>query len=110
LGVQNKMSETISYLLEFLIDGTQINCDALKKDIAKVLGKHVSNVDWQVIQTTSQHFKLSIRGSLEDVDACHNRINKEFVNHYSCIRLYDEAGNEIRQKAYGRAPLELDRS
>ncbi|MCD6141943.1 hypothetical protein J7J55_04410, partial [Candidatus Bipolaricaulota bacterium] len=94
------MSEIISYLLEFLIDGTQIDRDALEKDIAKTLGKHTSSVDWNVIQTTSQHFKLSIRGSLEDVDACHNRINKEFVNRYSCIRLRDEAGDEIRQKAY----------
>ena len=100
MGVQNKMSEIISYLLEFLIDGTQIDRDTLEKDIAKTLGKYTSSVDWDVIQTTSQHFKLSIRGSLEDVDACHNRINKEFVNRYSCIRLRDEAGDEIRQKAY----------
>jgi len=94
------MSETISYSLEFLIDETQVNSDDLKKTVASVLSKHVLSVDWQVIQTPSQHFKLSIKGSLKDVDTCHDRINKKFVNRYSCIRLRDEAGNEIRHQAY----------
>jgi len=94
------MSEIISYSLELLIDGTQVSSDDLKKSVASVLGRHVSSIDWRLTQTTSEHFKLSIKGSLKDVDACHERINKEFVNHYSCIRVCDEAGNEIRQQAY----------
>jgi len=94
------MLEMTSYSLEFLIDRTQIKRDALRKDIAKVLGKHVSSVNWELVQIPSQHFKLSIEGSLEQVDACHERLNREFVNHYSCIRLRDAVSNEIRQQAY----------
>jgi len=94
------MSEIISYSLEFLIDETQVNSDDLKKSVARVLGRHRLSVDWKLAETTFQHLKLSIRGSLEDVDACHKRLNQKFVNHYSCIRLRDEAGNEIRHQAY----------
>ena len=95
-----EMSKTDSYLLEFLIDGTSSRSDAVKKAVAKALGsKYVSSVEWSVIQTPP-HFKLSIKGSLEDVDTCHERLNQEFVSHYSCIRLRDDAGEEIRQQAY----------
>jgi len=94
------MSEIISYSLEFLIDETQVNSDDLKKSVARVLGRHRLSVDWKLAEMTFQHLKLSIRGSLEDVDACHKRLNQKFVNHYSCIRLRDEAGNEIRHQAY----------
>ncbi len=95
------MSRIDSYLLEFLIDGTSSNRDAIKKAVAKALSsKYVSSVDWSVTQTPFPHFMLSIRGSLKDLDTCHNRINKKFVNHYSCIRLRDDAGEEIRQQAY----------
>jgi len=94
------MSEIISYSLELLIDGTQISSDDLKKSVAKVLGRHGLSIDWKLAETTSQHLKLSIRGSLKDVDACHERLNQDFINHHSCIRLRDEAGGEIRQQAY----------
>jgi hypothetical protein len=94
------MSEVAFYSLELLIDGTQVSLDDLKKRVARVLDRHGLSVDWQLTQTTSQHLKLSIRGSLEDVDACHLRLNDEFVGDYSCIRLHDEAGGEIRQRAY----------
>ena len=86
--------------MELLIDGTQVSPDELNKTVTSVLGRHGLSVDWQVTRRTSQHLKLSIRGSLEDVDACHLRLNDEFVGRYSCIRLRDEAGGEIRQRAY----------
>jgi len=94
------MSEVIIYTLEFLIDWTQVSLDDLKKRVAKVLDRHGLSVDWQVAQTTSQHLRLSIRGCLEDVDACHSRLNDEFVSEHSCIRLRDEASDEVRQRAY----------
>ena len=94
------MSEIVSYSLEFLIDGAQVSLDDLKKKVAKVLDRHGLSVDWQVVHTASQHPKLSVRGSLEDVDACHLRLNADFVDEHSCIRLRDEAGDEIRQRAY----------
>jgi len=83
------MSKINFYSLEFLIDGTQINRDDLKKSVAKALRRHVSSVDWKLALTTSQHFKLSIKGSLKNVDACHKKLNQEFVNYHSCIRLRD---------------------
>ena len=94
------MSEVTLYSLEFLIDGAQVSLDDLKKKAAKAMHRHGSNVDWHVTQTASQHLKLSIRGPLEDVDTCHLRLNDELVGQYSCIRLRDEAGDEIRQRAY----------
>jgi hypothetical protein len=94
------MSDIISYSLELLIDGTHISCDALKKSVAKALRRHVSTVHWELTPTTSQHFKLFIGGSLQDVDACHERLNQDFIDQHSCIRLRDEAGDEIRQQAY----------
>ncbi len=95
------MSEVLFYSLELLINETQVSLDDLKKRVARVLDRHGLSVDdWKLTQTTSQLLKLFIRGTLEDVDACHYRLNDEFVGEYSCIRLRDEAGSEIRQQAY----------
>jgi hypothetical protein len=94
------MPEANSYLLEFLIDETQTSLDDLKKKVAKAFNRHALSVEWKPQETTSGHVKLTIRGSLEDVDTCHQRLNGEFSGVFSCIRLRDEAGDEIRQQAY----------
>lgn len=94
------MPETTTYSLVFLFDGTQTSQDELRKDAVKAMGRHEPNVTWDVIPRGPRHLVLSIGGPLQDVDACHQRINDRLMARYACIRLCDQAGEDIRRQAY----------
>jgi len=94
------MPEHAVYSLVFLVDETPDNLDNLKKQVAKILDRHGLSSDRELSQRNPRYLELSIRGSLEEVDACHSRLNDNFVSRYSCVRLRDEAGDEIRRRAY----------
>jgi hypothetical protein len=94
------MTEENLYSLVFLFDGAQISSDDLNKRAARAIGRHLSDVDLQVKHVDSQRLQLCVVGSLDDVDTCHRKINGELFERHSCVRLRDEAGDEIRQQAY----------
>ncbi|MBC8492238.1 MAG: hypothetical protein H8D43_00530 [Chloroflexi bacterium] len=94
------MAKGSLYSLVFLFNGSEISLDDLRQKAAKAIGRHLSDVDLQLIPIDPQRLQLSIVGSLESVDACHDKINRELFDRHSCVRLHDEAGVEIRQQAY----------
>lgn len=94
------MANTTRYSLVFLFDGSQIGLDDLRQKASTAIEKHLSDVDLQVSSIDPGRLQLSIVGSLEDVDACHDKINRELFDRHSCVRLRDEAGGEIRRQAY----------
>jgi len=95
-----KMAKATRYSLVFLFDGSQISLDDLRRKASTAIEKHLSDVDLQVGSIDPGRLQLSIVGSLEDVDACHDKINRELFDRHSCVRLHDEAGYKIRQQAY----------
>jgi hypothetical protein len=88
------------YELAFLFDASQVTRDDLKKRARALLQKHLAKVVLDVKSVEPGGVQLSITGPLEDVDACHDKLNAELSGRYSCVRVLDEAGDDIRQRAY----------
>ena len=94
------------YTLEFLFDGSQIDKDDLWTRIHrefKLQRDSPIQVELEEIPSPGETrcLKLSIQGSLKDVDRCHLLLRRrEVVDRRYCILLRDEAGDEIRQQAY----------
>jgi hypothetical protein len=95
-----RMSEDKSYCLVFLVDGRKVTEDDLRTAIARTLGKHSSDVYWELAKASSGYWKLSIDGPLQPIDSCHARLNRDFFPEHLFVRLRDEAGDEIRQRVY----------
>ena len=95
------MPEETSYSLRFLVDSSKISKDELVQKVEDILAKHLSQIDLKVSKIDSKRLELFINGSLEDIDACHQKLNKseEYDNEIS-IRLRDDAGEKIRRDAY----------
>ncbi|MBI1742852.1 hypothetical protein HYR54_07255 [Candidatus Acetothermia bacterium] len=85
------------YLLEILFDRNQIK----PADLEKLINKRFPHEGWKV-KNHLDHPLLSITSSLEDVDACHHKLEKFLreKNDLHFVRLTDEAGDEIRRRAY----------
>ena len=98
--------------LKILFDGELIGRDKLEEQSRKVLAEHLANVELKTETTTSGHSLLSVKGPLISVDACHRAIAKVLIGrlgHTYFFRLIDEAGDEIRRRAYPiLADLEQD--
>jgi hypothetical protein len=100
------MAETELYSLELLFDGSQINRDQLDKQSAKAIDlQRDSSVKRTTEELTTvagtRCLKLSIKGTLEEVDSCHQKlVNAQLIRRDFCILLLDEPGNEIRKRAY----------
>ncbi len=90
------------YRLEILFDGTQITLEELKKKASQALREYLSDIELKVDSTNSTALKLAIEGTLEVVDACHDKVNKILIEQSQLrgVRLLDDAGDEIRQRAY----------
>ena len=95
------MPEETSYSLRFLVDSSKISKDELVQKVESILAKHLSQIDLKVSKIDSKRLELFINGSLNDIDACHQKLNKseEYDNEIS-IRLRDDAGEKIRRDAY----------
>mgnify|MGYP001067994297 CR=1 FL=1 len=94
------MVKATRYSLVFLFDCSQDGLDNLRQEASTTIEKHLSDVDLQVDTIDPGRVQLCIVGSLEDVDACHDKLNAKLFHRHSCIRLLDEAGDEIRRQAY----------
>jgi hypothetical protein len=90
------------YSLEILFDATQVNLEELKDQAKKALQNYLTDINLKVEPTHPGYLQLTIKGTLEVIDACHNKINEILLNQsqLNFVRLLDEAGDEIRQRAY----------
>lgn len=94
------MGNDSRYALQFLFDASQITPDQLDERARALLRKHLPKIDLHVKSIKPGGVELSITGSLKDVDACHGKVNEELFERHSCVRVLDEAGDQIRQRAY----------
>ena len=99
-ALRTLITEDALYSLEFLFEIAESSVDELRNSATRILEKHLSDVVLEIEPMDPQSAQLSIKGSLEDVDACHDKLNKELVERRSCVRLRDEAGDEIRERAF----------
>jgi DNA-binding phage protein len=90
------------YSLKILFDVTQVNLEELKDQAEKALQNYLTGINLKVEPTHPGCLQLTIKGTLEVIDACHNKINAILLNQsqLNFVRLLDEAGDEIRQRAY----------
>jgi hypothetical protein len=102
IAIAQTSEEQKHYRLEILFDGTQISLEKLTKETTHALQEYLSDIELTVAPTNSEAWKLVIKGTLEIIDACHERINKILFEQSQLrgMRLLDESGDEIRQQAY----------
>lgn len=97
------MAEDKDYFLVFLIDGSQISKKDLDAKVKKIIGKHLNAISLTIEPLETNRLQLTIKGSLQTVDACHKRMmNQGFFEKHHCPLLKDDAGDEIRKKMYPR--------
>jgi len=95
------MSTDVTYSLIFLADCQTINKDNLESKVKSILIKHLLQVQLVISERDSNSIELSIKGSLENVNACHIKLNKsKELDNNILIRWEDDAGKEIRKEAY----------
>ena len=95
------MSIETTYLLVFLVDCSKINKNDLRIKVESILAKELPQIQLKVNERDSTSIELSISGSLENVDACHQKLNKSNeLNSENLTRWKDDAGKEIRKQAY----------
>lgn len=90
-----------NYLLQMLFDAGQINSVDLESRVRAAISGHDSQVGLKV-ETTGVGPLMSLQGPLSQVDECHHQINSKLLGAepLSCVRLVDEAGDEVRCQAY----------
>ncbi|MCK4393358.1 hypothetical protein KAX17_10680 [Candidatus Bipolaricaulota bacterium] len=89
-----------TYNIIFEIHGYPKGLSDLKTTIKKPLSKYVSRCSIDVKKTAKNWCLCHISGSLDDVDACHMLFNKDCLPDLHVIRTLDEAGDNIRSRAY----------
>jgi hypothetical protein len=101
------MNESELYTLEFLLDGSEFCVDGLRDKIndleaIDLLRDEAPEVKIEQAPSvgSTECLRLSIEGSLEEVDYFHWHLRDGIVDQYPCILLRDDAGAEIRQRAY----------
>jgi len=102
IAIAQTSEEQNHYRLEILFDGTQITLEELNKKASQALREYLSDIELKVDSTNSTALKLAIEGTLEVVDACHDKVNKILIEQSQLrgVRLLDDAGDKIRQRAY----------
>jgi len=92
------------YSLKLLFDKTQISKEDLEQKAKDVLQEFLPlpNIHLSVEAMYSNSIQLTLEGELENIDTCHDKINKEIItqSQLKTKRLLDEVGDEIRQQAY----------
>lgn len=97
-----KMYQHNLYCLRLLFSNEQIGLKELQEKTESVLQKYIAYISLSITCNDKGSFVLEIHGTLDIVDACHDLINQKLLNKHQlkCIRLLDEAGDEIRRQAY----------
>lgn len=90
------------YSLKLLFNQTQITSEELKSQADTILTDYLSQINLKIDTTHFGALLLTLQGTIEVTDKCHDKINKKLVTELelSFSRLLDEAGDEIRQQAY----------
>jgi hypothetical protein len=90
-----------TYKLVLLFDGKQVTRDDLQRKIDKALAQ-VPDKKLTVKKEGAKHVGVYMEGSLEVVDRCHDELSRNLLNRRELrhFRLEDEAGDEIRLRAY----------
>ncbi len=98
------MTTTRTYKLEIHIDSQQITKESLEKKANHVLQKYIekNSISLEINTPNSSFHQLIINGDIESVDQCHNKIQQKIINEENLMFYHyiDEAGDEIRYKAY----------
>ncbi len=91
-----------AFSLQILFDGTQISQEELKANVEKLIQAQLPHIKEFDVKSTRSGLYLSITGPLEIVDKCHDDINVDIIGRCQlvCVRLIDEAGDEVRRRAY----------
>ena len=98
------MTTTRTYKLEIHIDNQQITKESLEEKANHFLQKYLekNSISLEINTPNSSCHQLIINGDIESVDQCHNTIQQKIINEgdLKFYRYIDEAGDEIRYKAY----------
>ncbi|WP_414548517.1 hypothetical protein [Anabaena sp. CCY 0017] len=91
-----------SFCLEIVFDKKQITSENLKQKLEVLLKEYLQkNLSFDINDSSKKSITLLLIGSLKTIDSCHNIINKFVIDsQLSCIRITDEAGDNIREQVY----------
>lgn len=109
-----KLDISKEYCLEFLIKGKDLdegklrsNVQAIEEEVQiKVKGKWQEHedefgcIEFKKKSDKSNSFSLIVKGRYFYVDECHKHISKKLFKDVNFVRLKDELGKEIREKAF----------
>lgn len=89
-------------LLEILFDKTQNSAVEIKYKIERILKPKLKDIlRLEAIDSSHKTVKLVICASLHTIDDCHDLINQFIIaSELNCIRITDDAGDIIRERAY----------
>lgn len=98
----NIMNDNASYKLQIVFDIEQVSPEQLNVQANRVLHEYISEIELSVSLTEYKQPLLSIKGTLNVIDMCHSEIEKILIekHKWSHFRILDEAGDEIRSRAY----------
>ena len=91
------------YILKVLFDKTQTSASKIDEQLSRLLSCDLrTRANVNVTCDVSGHPTLLVTGSLEDVDRIHGIIEKHLIRRQQLgfVRLVDDAGAEIRARAY----------
>lgn len=97
------MKDENNCLLEILFDKKQFSSESLKQKLGSLLQENLENIlEFRIIDSSNKTLKLVLRGSIQPIDECHDLINSKILieSKLSCIRITDDAGDIIRERAY----------
>ncbi|BBD63223.1 hypothetical protein NIES2109_60730 (plasmid) [Nostoc sp. HK-01] len=89
-------------LLEIMFDKTQNSAVEIQSKIEKLLKQKLRDITkLEALDSSHKTVKLVICGSLNTIDECHDLINQFIIeSKLNCIRITDDAGDIIRERAY----------
>lgn len=90
------------FTVKILFDAKQITQKKLEGYARGILHEQLASVHMEIGIAVGGNLLLTLRGSLELVDACHREVTKTLIRQlgFSHYKLIDEAGDEIRIQAY----------
>ena len=98
------MTTPRTYKLEIHIDSQRITKESLEQKTNYFLQQYLeeTSISLEINTPNSSCHQLIINGDIESVDQCHNTIQQKIINKENLMfyRYIDEAGDEIRYKAY----------
>jgi len=88
------------YKLVLYIAKTSLTESKMSANIKKVIRKHREEINFSINESNIDYYSITIEGSIDSVDSCHRLLNKNILLNFQHIRVCDEAGDEIRKRAF----------